>query len=38
MFHHDYIYEETTVVTNVKNLEFKTTGTTKRIKIKSFQV
>lgn len=26
MFHEDYIYEETTVITNVKNLEFKTTG------------
>src|SRR5699024_9597778 len=26
MFHGDYTYEETTVITNVKNLEFKTTG------------
>jgi len=26
MFHEDYIYEETTIITNVKNLEFKTTG------------
>lgn len=28
MFHDDYIYEETTIITNVKNLEFKTTGRT----------
>lgn len=26
MFHSDYIYEETTIVTNVKDIEFKTTG------------
>lgn len=26
MFHEDYIFEETTVITNVKNLEFKSTG------------
>lgn len=28
MFHEDYIYEETTIITNIKNLEFKTTGKT----------
>ncbi|PEJ57969.1 DNA topoisomerase III [Bacillus sp. AFS002410] len=28
MFHSDYIYEETKVVTNVKGLEFQTTGNT----------
>lgn len=26
MFHQDYLYEETIIITNVKNLEFKTTG------------
>lgn len=26
MFHSDYIYEQTIIITNVKNLEFKTTG------------
>lgn len=30
MFHHDYVYEETIVITNVKNLEFKTTGKTEK--------
>lgn len=32
MFHHDYVYEETTIITNVKNLEFKTTGTIEKQK------
>ena len=26
MFHEDYIYEETSIITNVKGIEFKTTG------------
>lgn len=32
MFHRDYLYEETTIITNVKNLEFKTTGTIEKQK------
>jgi len=32
MFHDDYIYEETTVITNVKDLQFKTTGKTEKSK------
>src|SRR5690606_36396198 len=26
MFHRDYLYEETTILTDVKSIEFKTTG------------
>jgi DNA topoisomerase-3 len=32
MFHEDYIYEETTIITNVNDLEFKTTGKTEKNK------
>lgn len=32
MFHKDYLYEETTIVTNVKNLEFNTTGNVEKQK------
>lgn len=32
MFHEDYIYEETTIITNVHKLEFKTTGNTEKEK------
>lgn len=32
MFHSDYIYEETTIITEVNTLEFKTTGKTEKYK------
>jgi len=32
MFHHDYEYDEKTIITNVKNLEFKSVGKTELVK------
>lgn len=32
MFHHDYEYEETTITTNVKTIEFNTTGKIEQLK------